>query len=63
MHLMQQRLGENLPINAEVNIFNLLTCSGSLPKVLSTFWKSNMDYQCTSPRVRLGSLLLIAYFM
>ena len=62
MHSMRQRIGGNTLINAEVKTFNLLACFGSLLEVLGTFWKSDMDYLCTSPRVRLGSLLLIAYF-
>ena len=46
MHSIRQRLSENPLINAEVKIFNLLACSGSLLEVLSTFWKSDMDYLC-----------------
>ena len=62
MHSMRQRIGGNPLINAEVKTFNLLACFGSLLEVLGTFWKSDMDYLCTLPRVRLNSLLLIAYF-
>ena len=53
MHLMWQRLGGNPLINAE------LACFGSFLEVLGTFWKLDMDYLCSLPRVRLSSLLLI----
>ena len=62
MHSIRQMLDESPLINAEVNIFAILMCSGRFLVVLSASCSNAVDYSCTFPQIRLCSMYFIANF-